>query len=524
MTHWKPLCAVSLALGLWLWLANDGRLHWDEPGYLYAAAYLDVGEIVAAEFQPSGVAWHSTNRILHILFCHALYSVFGVRPIVIDLITGIYLALILGAVYIGFLVVRALVAMDAWSPAAILLVMFSPICLWLSFKTMPEAPAFFFASTSVLALLKSLDGRPVSWIVVGAPSLTIVALFKATLALSFLSFGLTLLLFNGFGFPRSRIVINSLLIGVGSLALFAVSLNLFGISLDRYLSTWSVVQNVGDPVISRLAFTAIEAGLLYAALPLSLLARQRRQMWFMLVWFLLSTLPFPLLLTHVEARFLLANLIPLMGLIVVSLNGLRVHISWWRSLPGLVTAATAIVAIVLSGSLAQRIMAHEVERPPMRRLIADLDRHYGAGNYRVVVPWLYADFHYLRAAHPDLDVYTVFTSDGDELSATWQKQHYGARAVTSLAELRQLSEPVVYLGFDENMPIANLRRIVHAMPFKGLKVWLDATIAQLSNVSHFEASWMYRHPLILLTPVGRQSHYRWAQITILSTAAATIPR
>ena len=272
MTHWKPLCAVSLALGLWLWLANDGRLHWDEPGYLYAAAYLDVGEIVAAEFQPSGVAWHSTNRILHILFCHALYSVFGVKPIVIDLITGIYLALILGAVYIGFLVVRALVAIDAWSPAAILLVMFSPICLWLSFKTMPEAPAFFFASTSVLALLKSLDGRPVPWIVVGAPSLTIVALFKATLALSFLSFGLTLLLFNGFGFPRRRIVINSLLIGVGSLALFAVSLNLFGISLDRYLSTWSVVQNVGDPVISRLAFTAIEAGLLYAALPLSLLA------------------------------------------------------------------------------------------------------------------------------------------------------------------------------------------------------------------------------------------------------------
>lgn len=49
--------------------------------------------------------------------------------------------------------------------------MFAPGYLWLSFKTMPETPALFLANLSVLALL------------------------KATLALSFLSFGLTLLLF-----------------------------------------------------------------------------------------------------------------------------------------------------------------------------------------------------------------------------------------------------------------------------------------------------------------------------------------
>ena len=522
MTHWKPLCAAVLAFGLWFWAARDGRLHWDEAGYLYAAAYLDTETIVAAEFQPSGVAWHSTNRILHILFCHALYFAFGVEPIVIGLITGIYLALVLSAVYIGFLAVRMLVGVDAASWAAGILVMFTPVYLWLGFKTMPEAPALFFASVSVLALLKSLRGRPLPWLVVGAPCLTIVALLKGTLALSFLSFGLTLLLFNGFGFPLRRIVASCLLIGVGSLVLFAVVLHSLSISLGQYWSTWGVVRNVGDPIIARVVFTLLEAGLLHAALPLSLLVGERRHAVFMSTWFLLSTLPFPILLTHVEARFLLANLIPLMGLVVVSLRGLSVHGRLWRARRlGPIAVAVALVTLVLSGMVAQRVMAHEIEATAMRRLIGDLDIRFGPGNYSIVVPWLYSDFHYLRVAHPDLDVYTVFRSDDSQLSARWQKQQYGERAVVSLAELRQLTEPVVYLGFDESMPVANLRRMVHAMPVRCLDEWVSSALAQLSNESHFSASWMYDHPRIRLTQGGRQSHYRWARVSILPFPSPT---
>ena len=325
---------------------------------------------------------------------------------------------------------------------------------------------------------------------------------------------MTLLMFNGFGFPLRRVLANSAVAGVGSLVLFAMSLDGLDLSLDQYLSTWGVVQNVGDPVISRLLFTLLEAGLLYAVVPLSLLVRERRQAMFMLTWFLLSTLPFPFLLTHIEARFLLANLIPLTGLTVLSIDSLRVG-SWWRRPLGGAAVAVGLFALVITSTLAQRIMAHEVEPAAVRRVIADLDRDFGPGNYRIVVPWLYSDFHYLRVARPDLDVYTVFTPNTPELSVRWQKLQYGARSVACLEELRQLREPVVYLGFIESMPVANLRQMIDAIPVKGLKQWVDSKIAQSSSESHYQASWMYGDPNIRLIPAGRQSHYRWARVMVL---------
>ena len=520
MTHWKTICAAGLTLGFWLWIANDGRMHWDEASYLYTGAYFGIEQILTAEFQPSGITWLSANRILHVLFCHSLYSMLGVKSIVIDLTAWIYFALVLGAIYLAFLVVRSLGPVEGWSRAAIPLTMFAPVYPWLSFKTMPEAPALFFASLSVLALVRSLERSPLPWVVVGALCLAVVALLKATLVLSFLSFGLTLLLFKGFGFPLRRLVVSSLLIGGGSLAAFAAGLGLLGISLHQYLGAWGPVQHAGDPLIARLMFIVLEIGLLYAALPAALVWGERRSAMFLLTWFLLATLPFPLLLTHIEPRFLLANLIPLLGLVVVSLDAVKDHarllLGRW---PGRICVATVFLTLAISGSLAQRIIGHEVERAAMQRVMSDLDRSFGPGEYRIVVPWLYSDFHYLRVAYPELDVRTVFTSDRAQLSVRWQKRYYGARAVVSLAELQELSEPIIYLGFDESMPVANLRQMMRAVPLRAMAEWMDVRMARMSNERHFDGSWMWNHPCIRLAPAQRHSHYIWAEVSVLPAPA-----
>ena len=488
MARWKLGCAAVLTAGLWCWAASDGRLHWDEPGYLYTAAFFDTSEIVGGEFQPSGNVGFSSARILHILFAHALYSVFGVGPLVVGLITGVYTALVIGALGVAALVLRSLGRSDCWIFVAMALTMFAPVFLWLSFKTMPEAPALFLACVSVLGLLRSLKRPPVPWLVIGAASLAGMALFKATLAPMFASFTLALLLFGGHGFPFRRILVNGFIIGAGSLAMFGAFLGIVGIPLDQYLASWGAVSSQNDPLAARLAFTLLGAGLLSATLPLALLAPARRHTYFMLTWFLLSSLPFPVLLPHVEARFLLSNLIPLVGLVALSLRGLEPHMRrWWRSPLGRASMATAVATLVLSGTLAQSIMAHEVESGAIRRVITDLDRRFGRGEYSVVVPWMYTDFHYLRVVYPELDVYSVFTSGRDALSPSWQRRYYGPRAIVSLGDLQRLRQPIVYLGFEETMPIANFRRLMQTLPLDGLAEWADEKIAQLSDGSHFQA-------------------------------------
>ena len=108
MARWKLGCAAVLTVGLWCWAANDGRLHWDEPGYLYAAAFFNTSEIISGEFQPSGIVGFSSARILHILFARALYSIFGVGPMVVGLINGVYVALVIGALGVAALALRSL--------------------------------------------------------------------------------------------------------------------------------------------------------------------------------------------------------------------------------------------------------------------------------------------------------------------------------------------------------------------------------------------------------------------------------
>ena len=108
MARWKLGCAAVLTAGLWCWAASDGRLHWDEPGYLYTAAFFDTSEIVGGEFQPSGNVGFSSARILHILFARALYSIFGVGPMVVGLINGVYVALVIGALGVAALALRSL--------------------------------------------------------------------------------------------------------------------------------------------------------------------------------------------------------------------------------------------------------------------------------------------------------------------------------------------------------------------------------------------------------------------------------
>ncbi|MGH8610545.1 MAG: hypothetical protein ACREYF_00480 [Gammaproteobacteria bacterium] len=522
----SPNTALRIALvatiGIaYSWIAADGRLHWDEPAYLYAAAYLDLPEILEGEFQPTGIPRFSTSRLVHVLFAHGIFELFGVGKHAFNVLVGCYLSALMAALWLSHATVRALLpAQRLPLLGAVVMIQFSPIFMWLSFKTMPEIPALLFATLGSYAFLRALQGRSVLWLTAAALSMATIAWTKNTLAFLPASLMLSLLL-TGYGFRASDVLRYSVAAGLLSLAVFVLMTFAFDVSLSDYFSSFSTVVSENSPAIAKIAFSALEAGALWIFVPLALLNHRRKAVAFFLIWLIVATAPLLLLVRDIEPRYLLSNFIPLLGLIALSLEALieRMRIRERRyTLRVKLGAGVFVGCLIVSSALAQRIIGHEVEIPRIAEAIDALDSRFGNRQFSLLTPWDYTDFHYLRVMYPQYPVFSV-RELGKLEDEVWnkvkQKTFYGHRFVRTLDELKTLQRPLVYFGFMENLAVANLREMVAELPVDVLKRKLALSIEQKVEHIPFQDSWIWNDSRVMFVDLFFSGHYRAALVEIV---------
>ena len=493
---------LAVALGaalLFLFLAFDGRLHWDEAGYLYTGGFLDREAILKGEFL-GGIY---ISRMLHIAVIAAIADLVGPGLSALAILIGLYFAALLLVARIWYLILQKLLSDDRGLGLAVVCGMFTPIYLYLAFKTMPEVPGLAMSSIAAWALLSAFTGRPLIWLPVVSLALAATAFLKTEMTLLYISLVATLFLFGTDRYPRGRLIGYVLVSGLGALAVFAVALWALGIDLAVYLKIGRGLLTREEPLAAKLLHIALEGGVFFLALPLAFLSSRRRDAWFCLTWFLLATLPLPLLIAHFESRYLAGNLIPLIGLIYLAADGLAPRVAeWWRrSRPATACGAgLALLVVVGSNLIALSVMTHELRIDQLHRLIARLDQAYAGRNYAILTPYTYTDFHYLRFAYPDRPIYTVqtvFSRPTDNWS------YYPGRVVTDLAQLKSLDAELVYLGFHENLAVENLRRIVGVIPLPILAKQFEEKDFQ----DHLALSWMWGNRDLVFEEPLREGHY-----------------
>ncbi|MGH6904193.1 MAG: hypothetical protein ACREIR_15775 [Geminicoccaceae bacterium] len=492
--------AVSLGLVLlFVFLAFDGRLHWDEAAYLYTGGFLDREAILKGEF----IGGLYVSRLLHIATIAAIVDLVGPGASALALLIGLYFAALLLLARLAYLILRKVLSDARGLGVAVICGMFTPIYLYLAFKTVAEIPGLALSSIAAWALLSAFTGRPLTWLPVVSLALAATALFKPETTLLYISLAATLLLFGPDRYPRPRLIGYVLVSGLGALAVFAAALWLLGIDLALYLKMGPLLLLREEPWVAKLLHIALEGGIFFLAVPLAFLSRRRRDVWFCLTWFLLATLPIPLLSAHVESRFLAPNLMPLIGLIYLAADGLAPRVvAWWRSGRAAAVGAAGLLLLAVVGSdlIALSVMTHELRIDQLRRLIARLDQEYPNRNYAILTPYTYTDFHYLRFVYPDRLIYTVQTVFRHPPN-NWR--YYPDRVVTNLAELRSIDAELVYLGFHENLAVANLRRLVEVIPIPILVEQFDKRTFQ----DHLTLSWMWGNRDLIFEEPLREGHY-----------------
>ena len=514
------LLRVALALGavaVWLWLAADGRLHWDEPDYLYMGAYLSVPEILAGDYQPSGIEGFSVSRVGHVLLLKLVVSLLGPGAASLAVIVTCYLVMLAGLLWITYLILRALMPGVPNPGAAVALCAFTPIYVYLAFKTVAEIPAALLASLAVLAFLRSFRSRPRLWLTVVALALAGTALTKNHVALLHVAFVAALLLAPGLRYRPGRVAAHAFLSGAGSVVIFLAVLWATGLPLDLYFAPAVAATSLfeGEPFEARLLALALEGGPFFLALPLAVLSPRRAEARFFAVWFALATLPL-LLSPRLEERYLVTNFVAIAGLVQLSIEGLRPLVRrWWAARPWAVAAAAGIggVALIGSAALAQQLAAHGVRTDQLRTVLNRIDATYGRGNYAILTPQEGGIFLYLRFVEPEAPVYTVFTprppNHRDAVAwAAFQQRYYGPRALRTIEDLTALGlASLVYVSFDESLPVANLRRLAASALPPALRRVLDRRLAKMSLLDQLGQSWMWNHPQIAFEELFRHGHY-----------------
>lgn len=522
-SRWVQVGFMLLLVLAWGWVAADDRFHWDEPAYWYTAAYLSIADILAGDFQPSGIDGFSNSRVGHILLLKWAISVLGPGPGSLALIVAGYLGMLVLFLWLTYRMLQVLSPGARNAGAAVVAIALTPIFVYLAFKTIAEIPALLLSALAAFAFLNSLRARPGLWLAIVAAALAGVAFTKNHIAVLPASLIVALLLSGGFGYSRKRIVAHAAISALASLSLFAALLYVAGMPLDRYLAVGTFFANMADPIAARVFTVALECGPILLALPLALNSPRRAHLRFFALWFVLATVP--LLFSHrIEDRYLVGNLVPMAGLAMLSIEGVDRFVRDRAS-------ETVLVGIGMIGSLVllalsaivQPLMMHGVRGDHLSALVQRLDAINGGSSYAIVTPSEYTTFLYLRFMYSQRAVYTVFTpappNHRDPRAwALLQKRYYGWRALQTFESLRSVAGPVLYVSPEANLTVVSLRDAFKRLPGRRLRELANALLARMTPGKPAEMSWMWSDARIELCEIARSGPYVARRVQIHSRA------
>ncbi|MCS6877801.1 MAG: glycosyltransferase family 39 protein [Geminicoccaceae bacterium] len=510
------------ALVLWSFLALDARHHPDEGLYLYLAAYADVRTLLDPREAPAYPFY--VSRILHLLIARAIFALCGPGGAAVQLLAVLYAFFVLAAILLGTATVRRLVTWRAEMAFAVPLLATSPVLVWLVGKTLPESPALLATSLALYAFVRSLEApelrRALPWSMLAAVALVAVALTRNAFLLAPCTLGATLLLFRGWRFPFGRVLARGVLVGGLAVSLSLAALVLLGIAPSAYFWVYGIAGAEHAPWAVRLYAGVMAVGPLLAIFPVVPLHRPRVEAVFFLVWFAFATGAVYLLLADVETRYLLVNLVPLLGLGCLGIGALAARLG---ARPGraLLAFAVFVVTAGVLGRAAQPFLEHEVKADQLDTVIATLDREYRDG-YTLLTAWHHSDYHYLRVVYPHRRIHSVERSHYRRSVTVLDEEDrrfYGDGILLDFDALARVPRPWIYVGFEANPAIANVRRLVAHLPFAGLRAWAFGIVEKVAKRRHFYETWVWREPRIRVVPLFEHGHYRVAELVLAERPA-----
>ncbi|MGN6392369.1 MAG: glycosyltransferase family 39 protein [Gemmatimonadales bacterium] len=487
-----------LAVALFLVLGWNDRHYWDEYFYLYSAYTHSPAELVRYEqhstlFPPG----FFSEKIGHVAILHAATSLLGAGERVLYLLQGLYALMLVATVVAAWALLRDLFG-ACLSREASLALAFSPLVLYLAYKTLSEVPSLLLVTVGswafVRACLLGRGWRAAGWLGLAVVALAAGMLCRVTTIAAFGALGLGLLAAGDERFGRRAVLTRLVVTAIGVLALHTLGLALAGGTIAR------VGGHIRNVVGSRSPMQRVYALVCFAQgfaliLPFAWRRRRERSVRLAAVWFAAAALPFAL---GFEPRYYVAAVVPFAVLAAVGL----------REAAGRGRLALLAVLVLFDRVVFTPLMPYEVEQSNLLTLVRTM-RTRDPGS-TALIPWI-SDYSLLRFAEPGAPVELCVSNLPDSRLSTgghagalpgadawWAgPAHYvGSRAALSLEP-----RPWEYIGWTYNPAVLDLLQLLGRAGL-GHRVSTDV---QMHN--HLTGSWVWHDPSLTPRLVRRRGEY-----------------
>jgi Dolichyl-phosphate-mannose-protein mannosyltransferase len=506
--------AVAVFLGL-SW--SDGH-YWDEYFYLYSVFAHSPAELVRFEVQSAifPVGFFS-EKIGHVALLDLLTTVFGASPQVLYAIQAVYALLLLGFFGAAYGLLRDLLGEQRARDSSLVL-MFSPLALYLSFKVMSEVPGLLFATLGGWAFVGAFrsDSRRRTGIrlMLAAVALAIAMLFRVTMIVSFAGLGLALMIAGDQRFERRRLVFRGLIVGIAAVILHTGGLALAGGSLLRFGPHIASVVRIHPP-LQRVYALALFLQTLVLVVPFAWRHRSETGPRLASVWLAASALPF---LAGHEPRYYAPALVPLAVLAAAGLRGVGSFLFGTRFPYGWV-GLLAVLALVNRGLLVP-LMPYEVDQARLLGLFRTVQARAPGATY--LIPWT-ADYSLLRFSFPAARIELCLSNipagrhfqPGHEGPIT-QPDRWWAGAdhyVGSRPALVRQPHPWYFVGWTFNPAAIRLQQLLGRLSLGPLM----QKGPRLHN--HLAGSWIWHDRSLTLRPTDHMGRYYVYEVSQRSHAA-----
>ncbi|WP_161634979.1 glycosyltransferase family 39 protein [Leptolyngbya sp. Heron Island J] len=478
-------------------------------------------QILYEGFEPSNITGFNVSRLGHLAIIKCIAALFGPGIALINAVAAVYLIFLMALAVAGYFILRLLMPNAKGLGRATIISLFAPMTVFLAFKTCPDLPALLFSGLSCLFLLLSLERRSwFKWFLLSAIFLALTGLTKHVHAWMYISLSGTLLLFGRYRCSFRQALFRVTAIGMTALLIFGITLFVLRIPISQFLGFMVVASKVNEPILAKLLKLVLTYGLFLLVLPLAWLNPNRKWKWFMIAWFGLATVPFLIILSRLEVRYLTLSAVPLSGLVWLALDSLNSWANYFPNRSRQLMWTVAMVSAVIVAILVQPLTEHELRIDQFASTIQTIQADAEEQEFSVLIPWEYADFHYLRVAYPDLNVFSVHENSdlSPEKLADWkhfQNKYYGERVLHTLDDINALPGLKYYVGYGATFSIENLRQMLEYLPASDLRQEISAKVQSMSPLRHMEKSWMWNHPSVELQVFRRVGHYQIFRVDLL---------
>jgi uncharacterized membrane protein YecN with MAPEG domain len=484
---------------------SDGH-YWDEYFYLYSVAAHSPTELVRYELQ-SGIfpPGFFSEKIAHVVVLDLLTSLLGTGPWVVYALQALYAVLLLAFFGAAYGLLRRLLGERVARDSALVLA-FSPLALYLSFKLMSEVPGLLFATLAGWAFVAGLETgsrrRTVVRLALAALALAVALLFRITMVVSFAGLGLALLVAGDERFERGQVLRRLLAVGIPATVLYAGGLALADGGVLRIGAHIASVVSTHPP-LQRVYALGLFIQTLVLVLPFAWRRRQEPAPRLGFLWLAASALPF---LAGHEPRYYAPALVPLAVVVGAGLRGASDFLLGSRLRYGWVGLLAALTLV--NRGLLVPIMPYEVDQARLLGLFQGLQARDPQATY--LIPWT-TDFSLLRFAFPEARI-ELCLSDTPE-SRHYHPGHEGpisrpdqwwagtGRYVGSYPELERQPRPWYLVGWTYN-PAAV--RLSHLLGRASLGLLRAGPVLH----NHLAGTWVWHDPSVRLTPRGGADRYR----------------